>query len=184
MSAAMGAAVNRVMQNPRETEFHRLAFEGDVLDLLVLHLQELHGIGKHNSPAPQCSDETRLARAARDMLMASLAAPPDLKLMASLLGTSAITLKKAFTKVFGASPHKYAGARRMEYAKHLLEKGHMNVNEVSSELGYANTSRFIDAFQRTYGAKPGAYMRGIRRSYMLMAPAQMRAEPSPKRERL
>lgn len=161
MNAVMKAAAENILGSPCENVLQQFQLESKVLDLLHLHLQEIYESHKDSLLTGNVDSSRRQAVMARDILMESLDNPPGLSSIADKLGISPFTLKTAFSRVFGTSMHKYIQTKRMEVAKQLLEQGNMNVNEVATEIGYSNVSRFIDAFYRVYCAKPGEYMRNI-----------------------
>ncbi len=47
----------------------------------------------------------------------------------------------------------------MELARLLLEQGKFKVKDIASMVGYANTSHFIESFQKKFGTTPGVYLR-------------------------
>lgn len=165
MSAAMVTAAEQVLQCPCTNTVQQLRFESIVLDLLALHLKELSD-SRTGRTGDRCSSkEIALAGQAREMVMATLENPPGLSRLTAKLGVNAFALKSTFSRVYGVSLHQYIHTRRMETARQWIEQGEMNVNEVAQKTGYANTSRFIAAFFRTYGATPGGYMKRTRQVY-------------------
>ena len=47
----------------------------------------------------------------------------------------------------------------MDKAAKLLSEGKYNVNEVSIELGYSNSSHFIHAFKKKFGITPLSFIK-------------------------
>ena len=172
MSSAMATVVEQVLRCPSDTNIQRFSLESKVLDLLSVHLQELYD-GRFERTGMACSRGNKaLAAEARHILISSLPKPTSLDRIAARLGVSGLTLKRTFEAEFGVSLDRYAQIQRMETARRFLEQGDMNVNEVAGQIGYSNVSRFIDAFHRAHGVKPGAFMRQNRFSRCLDVPVQ------------
>ena len=76
---------------------------------------------------------------------------------AKLSGRSIAAFKREFVKIYHTTPGKWLKARRLEYGKFLLETTDMNINEITLESGFENTSHFIKAFKETYKYPPLHY---------------------------
>lgn len=61
---------------------------------------------------------------------------------------------REFSEAFGLPPLKYLTRRRIEAAKNLLLSTDMQVHEIASEIGYENTSHFINLFKKETGLTP------------------------------
>ena len=165
MSPAMLSAAERLLQCPFKTPFQLMAYESLVLDLLGLHLEEIHDGTPVFSDRLCSKHERQLSLEAKNILIANLKKPPGMEQLSSDLGVSRLALKKSFERVFGISLHRYLQILRMEKARRILEQGHLNVNETAEQVGYTNISRFIDVFFKNYGVKPGEFMRQQRRVF-------------------
>ena len=76
---------------------------------------------------------------------------------AELCGRSIAAFKRDFVKIYRTTPGRWLKARRLEYGKFLLETTDMNINEITLEIGFENTSHFIKAFKETYNYPPLHY---------------------------
>ncbi len=76
---------------------------------------------------------------------------------AKLCGKSLSTFKRDFIFHFKTTPYKWLKEKRLEYAKSLLLKSDLNVNQISYECGFKNNSHFIQAFKEKYKSSPNQY---------------------------
>jgi AraC family transcriptional regulator len=83
----------------------------------------------------------------------------SLAALAALAGLSPFHFSRAFTQSFGAPPHRYHMARRMDRARDLLQKPSRSVTEIGIQLGFRETSSFTRAFRRFTGLTPTEYRR-------------------------
>jgi AraC-like DNA-binding protein len=73
---------------------------------------------------------------------------------ARLSGCSLATFKREFHKVYQTSPGKWLKSRRLEYSTYLLESTDLNINQITLECGFKNTSHFIRSFREKYKRTP------------------------------
>jgi AraC-like DNA-binding protein len=95
---------------------------------------------------------------------ALLADPADgrgLEEWAAVLGVSDRTITRAFRQSTGLSFAQWRRALRVHHALTLLADG-WDVHGTSEQLGYAQPSTFITAFQQVMGVTPGAFAAGRR----------------------
>jgi AraC-like DNA-binding protein len=84
-----------------------------------------------------------------------------LKEVAEALGYSPSYLSRLVTRHLGRSLSEHVHSRRIEAAKHLLERDDLAVSDVASELGYSDPSHFTRAFSRLVGFSPREYRRRL-----------------------
>lgn len=77
-----------------------------------------------------------------------------IKEFAELSGRSLSTFKRDFKKYFNTTPSRWLIAKRLEYAKILLQKGELNINQICFESGFKNCSHFIQSFKERYNKTP------------------------------
>ena len=80
--------------------------------------------------------------------------------LAERLGVTARHLRRLFDEHLGASPIAVAQARRVHFAKTLLENSQLPITEVAFASGFASVRRFNTAFSKTFQQAP----RDVRRS--------------------
>jgi AraC family transcriptional regulator, exoenzyme S synthesis regulatory protein ExsA len=73
---------------------------------------------------------------------------------ANLCGRSLASYKRDFQKIYGTTPGKWLRNKRLEYGKFLLETTELNINEITLDTGFENTSHFVKAFKGRYHNPP------------------------------
>jgi AraC family transcriptional regulator len=101
-------------------------------------------------------DERRVARLLRTM-EAQVAEPHPLSELAREAGLGRFQLLRAFKRVTGLTPHQWLLRARLREAARILTETAAPVTEVALEVGFADLSHFIRAFQLEFGATPGRY---------------------------
>ncbi|HMB63899.1 MAG TPA: AraC family transcriptional regulator, partial [Eudoraea sp.] len=76
---------------------------------------------------------------------------------ARLSGRSLSTFKRDFKNYYGQTPGKWLTDKRLEYAKSLLLKSDMDVNQVCYECGFKNASHFNKIFKDRFSLPPKQY---------------------------
>jgi LacI family transcriptional regulator len=77
--------------------------------------------------------------------------------VAKAIGTTTVTLGNRFREHLSITTSEYILRRRIEYAKELLRKGELNVEEVSNVCGFHCCSYFCHVFKRMTSATPGSF---------------------------
>ncbi len=98
---------------------------------------------------------------AKDLLLKNISSTPTLNELSKLTNLSLKKLKIGFKEIYGKPVYQYALDYKMETAKYLLIEGKFNVNEISSKLGYSNSSHFIAAFKKKFGVTPTFFIKNI-----------------------
>src|SRR5882757_5200922 len=88
-----------------------------------------------------------------------LAEEVSLAALAELADLSLYHFARAFKQSFGAPPHRYHMARRMDHARALLQKPALSVTEIGILTGFRETSSFTRAFRKFTGLTPTDYRR-------------------------
>ena len=159
MSQPLVRAVSHLALCNRESSFSKLVFESRMIDVLMLHLQEIGGWKSGACDTRLTGQEKKVAEQARAIVLDNLENPPSLNLLAEQVKVAPFAMKSIFSTAFGTSVHSFVHSRRLELAKMLLDSGDRQVAEVAQAVGYNNISWFIDVFFRQYGIKPGEYLR-------------------------
>lgn len=89
--------------------------------------------------------------AAAEIYRRDLAAPPTIDKLAFRVGLNRNELVLGFKERFGAPPHAYNLAVRMEQAKHLLQSGELSFSDVARRVGYGSYSSFARAYRAYHG---------------------------------
>jgi AraC-like DNA-binding protein len=108
---------------------------------------------------------------ARDLADGRYADPLDVAALAARAHVSPTHFARTFREAYGATPHQYLLARRMERACFLLRETDRPVTEVSLDVGFRSLGSFSHTFSRWLGVSPSAYRAG---SEPLQVPSCMR----------
>ncbi|MDN3670717.1 AraC family transcriptional regulator [Echinicola jeungdonensis] len=76
---------------------------------------------------------------------------------ARLSGRSLTSFKRDFMATFKTTPGKWLTQKKLEHARHLLETTDKNINELTFESGFENSSHFIRKFKQVYQTTPLKY---------------------------
>jgi AraC family transcriptional regulator len=90
-----------------------------------------------------------------------LAEDVSLGVLADLVRLSPFHFVRSFKQSFGAPPHRYWRARRIERAKELLANPRASITQIAFNVGFGGTSAFSSAFHRVAGMTPSAYRRSL-----------------------
>lgn len=77
--------------------------------------------------------------------------------MADLCHLSPSYFSRLFTREAGESFTSYTNRKKVEIAKRQLRQTNKSVSQIAAELGYLNTSHFINLFKRFEGVTPLIY---------------------------
>lgn len=80
-----------------------------------------------------------------------------IKELSAIFGISQTSLKDNFKAVYGYPPYEYLKRFRMNYAARLLKTTSLSVADISTQIGYENSSKFSSAFSNVYGVAPLSY---------------------------
>lgn len=80
----------------------------------------------------------------------------SIKEIASHFNMSTSTLNRYFKKYIHIPPIEFLKAKRISYAKKLLDQGY-TVTESCMKSGFSDTSYFINVFKKTFGKTPFKY---------------------------
>jgi len=97
---------------------------------------------------------------ARDLASARYFEPLDVAALARRAHVSPTHFARTFKAAYGATPHQYLIARRMERAALLLRETERPVTEISLDVGFQSLGTFSATFRRWLGVSPTAYRAG------------------------
>jgi AraC-like DNA-binding protein len=147
------AILRRMLECPYGGNLRRLFLESKSLELLIVGLDRLLGIGIAGTAIPP------LRRGDRDSLQAARAIiereyqnPPCLTELARRVGLNTTKLKIGFRGLFGRSVFEHVRNLRLDYARSLLAQGDLDVTRTCYEVGYSSLSHFSKAFRQAFGA--------------------------------
>lgn len=106
-------------------------------------------------------ENVRKIRNAKKIVLDRMTNPPSLQELADEIGLSLKKLKEGFKQLYGSTVYQFVLDHKMNFARQLLGSGSHNVNEVALQLGYSNSSHFIDAFKKKFGTTPKKYLLSV-----------------------
>lgn len=68
-------------------------------------------------------------------------------------------IQKIFKVYFGKNVYEYVIEQKMKLASKLIKRGELNLNEISSKLGYSHQSNFSYAFKKYFGISPKSFFK-------------------------
>jgi len=98
-----------------------------------------------------------------ERMEASIASGISVDELARAAAMSPSAFARAFKRAFGVSPHRYLTERRIEIAKHLLERTHFSIAEIALETGFSSQAHLTNRFREHVELTPRQYRRGIAR---------------------
>ena len=88
-------------------------------------------------------------------------------------GISKYRLCREFSANFGQPPLRYLNEKRLRTAKEMLLTSDMNVQTISSLVGFDNVNHFINLFKKYVGMTPNAFRQTVQEDQpVLHSPAQ------------
>lgn len=82
--------------------------------------------------------------------------------LAKSMNLSLSRVRHLFRREVGVSPGQFLKGVRLERAKTLLETSYLSIKQIMFEAGYADETRFIRVFRKTFGHTPGEYRHLVR----------------------
>lgn len=97
---------------------------------------------------------------ARDLAASRYHEPLDVAALAARAHVSPSHFARCFREAYGATPHQFLLAKRIERAAFLLRETDRPVSAVSLDVGWASLGTFSSTFKRLLGVTPTAYRDG------------------------
>ena len=98
-----------------------------------------------------------LFQSARQLLLQSMASPPELQLLAESVGTNSKRLNEAFRQCVGITVFEYLREERMKEACFLLAGTGLSIQDIAVEVGFTSGANFSTAFRERFGLSPSQY---------------------------
>jgi len=153
-STTVRMALNQIENHNLSSHFENLYVLGKVYELFTLYFSESEANQKENCPFLDNEKDAKKLKEAREILLENLNHPPILKELSEQSGLSEYKLKEGFKQVYGTTVYGFVLDKKLEMAREKLEKGELQVKDISYEIGYENPSHFISAFKKKYGITP------------------------------
>lgn len=145
-------------------ELKRCTYEGDALqmyldgkelELLAVLTHAIETLDEQAVPH-YTSYERQSVFDVQKLLQESVQKPPSIRKIARDFGINPNKLQELFKYYNGVTVMEYLRSYRMQQALSLLAND-MILSDIAKEIGYQSTSRFSEAFVKTYGISPGKY---------------------------
>ena len=146
-------------EDPYTGSWSKLHFSGKLLDLFGCVFSDLEG--GNASRSPDFSGDRLKVSMACELLLCSLAKPPNIEALAREIGLSQRRLSDAFRTTTGMTILEWVLEQKLMLACRLLKDGSMTVKEVAFWIGYAHRTSFVEAFSKRYGVPPSQYRDAI-----------------------
>jgi len=112
---------------------------------------------------------------ARDLLSVEYEGPLSIRQVAGKVAISPFHFIRLFEALFGATPHQFRIASRLDRAKRLLALDRHSVTDVCMEVGFSSVGSFSCLFSRRVGSTPSSYRRRYRTT--IQVPAALTPTP-------
>lgn len=86
----------------------------------------------------------------------NLSNPPDNRFLSRRIGLSVNSLQRLFLQEYGMPPQHYLRLLRVEEARKILQHTNKSIEQVASELGFADRYHFSKTFKRILMITPAA----------------------------
>ena len=149
---AMAGTIRQILNCPFQGFTKRMYLQAKVLELLALQLAVFAPEDRSVNLELKSQTLDRI-RAAADILVENLDAPPEISDLARRVGVSERTLQRGFQSMFGMTVFGYLTDRRMLQASRWLRSS-KSVADVANLVGYSNPGHFAAAFKRKFGITP------------------------------
>lgn len=143
----------------RELERRELGYVSAAKGLVELMLVDLARMVEPHIPDVAAKQRPQLARAFR-FIEEHFRTPLKLRDLARAAGLSSAYLTTLLKRQTGRSAGEWLTARRMAEARRLLAETSSGVKTIGYEVGYADTSHFIEVFSKDHGLTPKAWREG------------------------
>jgi AraC family transcriptional regulator len=127
-------------------------------NLLVVHLIRHVLAPRRLERGPDGALPRGRLRAVVEYIEEHLDASPTLEQMAAVARLSPYHFARQFKAATGLPPYQYVIMRRVERAKHFLQRGtDLSLAEIAARAGFSDQSQFTHHFKRLVGVTPGQF---------------------------
>ncbi len=135
----------------------RLYLAGKALEMMGETFLQPEDAAPRGSSLAWTARDIACFHAARAIVLAELADPPAVTMLARRVGTNARKLSQGFADLFGAPVYTFVKARRLEEARRMIEAGETSISRVAQRFGY-QPAHFSTEFKRRFGHAPSAFI--------------------------
>ena len=124
---------------------------------LVLHLLRNYAAIKFKDVEDQSRLSPMQARRVSEYIESRLGEAIDLKSLAACAGLGQWAFTRRFRETFGCAAYGYVITRRVERARHLLEKSPHAIKEIAAACGFSDQAHMTRVFRMRLGVTPAQY---------------------------
>lgn len=157
MTAEMHLAACQVFTTIFKGSARQLYLEAKALELLSIQID--HMTRESLSEKSLSGSDRKRIRAAGDILIRKMQAPPTIAALSRMVGINECKLKKGFKQVFGATVFQFLQQHRMACAREMIINKGATVGQAADFVGYVNTGHFIACYKKAFGTTPGNHKR-------------------------
>jgi len=146
--------IGKITDIRNESTLRGIRCEARILEWMIHRL----GLIDFSVASPD-EESLRIARRAREILLAEFVSPPGIAALAHRCATNESKLKQVFKTAYGTTVYNYVRKLRMEKANLLLRECSMNIGAIARAVGYSHQGHFSRLFFRHYGVYPKVLLR-------------------------
>lgn len=140
--------------------FEDLYFRNKITEMLLLYFSSRQEL-ENTCPYLNTEEDAVKIIKAKDLLVKNISKNMKIKELANEVALSEYKLKDGFKKLYGMNISGYILQHKLQFAKEQIERKNKKIKDIAGELGYENTSHFIDAFKKKYGLTPKQYEKSM-----------------------
>lgn len=147
--------IEQITQLPYDTNHRDMFLRARIYDLLLLYSRDLN----RNLAGQQSRPNRYMTKImeAKNCIDSNSGKPLTIRHLSRKLNLNSQVLKKEFKAATGNTIYAYQMQLRMDKACQLLTKESVSIDEIAEEIGYTNTSSFIEKFRELFGMTPFQY---------------------------
>tara|TARA_R110001583_G_scaffold114876_1_gene265322 strand:- start:29537 stop:30430 length:894 start_codon:yes stop_codon:yes gene_type:complete len=146
--------LNQLKSNQTNESLRQIYIKGKIYELLSYYFSTTAEGENENCPYIANEETITKIKLAKQIIIEEMNNPPSLNDLAKKVGLNIKKLKTDFKEFYGVPVFTFLLNYKMELAKELLQEQQLNVNEISTHIGYSTSSHFIAAFKRKFGITP------------------------------
>lgn len=153
-NSSVRQTLKQLTKNNTNEVLRPVFIKGKVYELLSYYFSASNTLDGDYCPYIENEESVSKVKHAKEIIIQEMNKPPSLNELAQRVGLNVKKLKTDFKKYYGVPVFSFLLNYKMEQAKYFLQQNKMNVNEISTYLGYTTSSHFIAAFKKKYGCTP------------------------------
>ncbi|MFI8687822.1 helix-turn-helix domain-containing protein [Rossellomorea sp. NPDC077527] len=131
-------------------------------NLLISHFQQLNEIGSIHAVKSSTREELyRRMTVAHEYIRAYYDRSLTLEEISKIACLSPNHLIRAYSQLYGKTPHRHISEFRIEKAKGLLKDTELSMTVIAFEIGFENPSSFTKIFKQYNGISPTLYRKKV-----------------------